>query len=132
MPPCITRYSDPQFYFNEISCYANWKVDKVIECSQLFDPEVDVINHIDESDGTTEYEICLMNKQAQFETCLFALYLHSNAACYTEFTKPCYDEYDITGDDEALQMCLEGAAWEIEACQKEAEENFYFQYLNSN
>lgn len=127
MPPCIPRYADGS-YLNELFCYTNWKVE-ALECDPLFNQDEDQYDTFDETDGITEYERCLMNSRAKFDVCMLAIDTHVNANCYKQFTQPCYEEYEITNDNEALQVCLESVQWEINACIEETTDNFYFKYL---
>ncbi len=128
MPVCLPRYTDG-FYPNELYCYSNWEVNRIEQCDPLFNSVIDQYDVIDEADGTSEYEICLMNNRAQFDVCMLSLQMQVYAACSQQFTQPCYDEFDITGDNDALQACLEGVQWEIDACTEDIRYNFYFSYL---
>lgn len=128
MPPCLPRYGE-YFYENELFCYSNYRVDSIEECDPLFDSNIDQYDVIDDYDGITEYEICLMNKVAQLEVCMMGIGLKAYFSCSNEYSQPCYDEYETAGDDQTLQTCLDGIQWEIDNCTDEVRDNFYLKYL---
>ena len=105
LPPCIPEYQEG-FLKNEIYCYANWKAITEKECNPLFELEIDLYGEVDESNGISEYEICSMNAIAQFDTCLLGVALQATQPCFNLFD-PCYEEFDATGDNEALSACFE-------------------------
>ncbi len=129
MPPCIPRFEDDIFYINELFCYANWKYYRAISCDPLFNPDTDIYNVIDER-NRTPYDICLMNKQAQFDVCLLSIDLNAYSHCHTTYSETCDDEYEITGNYEAYQVCLESIAPQVDECSKGITDNFILTYIN--
>lgn len=128
VPSCLPLDSEGGYLENELFCYANWKVNNHEQCDPLFDQYVDEYGVIDESDGiSSSYEICLMNINAIFDLCSFRIAIQGiSSICYEPYTQPCYEEYAITGDDEALGICLEAVQWEIDNCSQDLLGQFYF------
>lgn len=119
LPLCIPRIPQPQGVpvpTNELWCYANWKADAKT-CDQFYVPALDRYMVINESDGTSQYEICLMNQQAMMDVCALSMNLRCNSnTCWMPLTKPCYDEYEITQDDAALAACIAEVQPQVDAC----------------
>jgi hypothetical protein len=121
IPSCIPRYTDIEqgndAPTNELWCYVNWKMDQ-LDCDQYFDPATDKYKIIDESDGTTRYEVCLMNKEAMKDVCASMQHIRCWASCRTELYRPCYQEYDLTHDQTVLDECLAKIQPKLEKCEK--------------
>ena len=134
LAPCISRIPQPpevEVPTNELWCYANWKAD-ALACDVLFNPALDRYMIIEESDGTTQYEICLMNKQSMMDVCALSLNLRCNSnACWHPLTKPCYDEYEITHDDEALAACIDEVQPQIDYCIEENCYSYFYDIPNN-
>jgi hypothetical protein len=103
MPPCLPSY-DEGYLKNEIYCYSNWKVGVKEECESQFDPAVDEKDVVDETNGVSQYEICLMNKMAQFDVCLMGMDMQVYSGCYNSYSTP----------------------EEVDACYQEIVDQFYF------
>lgn len=128
LPPCIEPFDsgneDP--VINELYCYAHTQISFTM-CEEDFDPSSDQLGEIDLTNGKSEYELCLLNMMVMFDICMTQVELDVSLPCYNDIQKPCYDEYDLTNDSDALSTCLAQVQDEVDACV-EGQGTPYFSY----
>jgi hypothetical protein len=124
LPDCIPKFIDWQvddpLPKDELWCYANVRLNVRDMCDPIYDPTVDVYGVINNSNLTpTPYEICLRNMAAQYDLCSVVLELFCYSDCYNQYIAPCYEQYEITGDQAVLDACLENAGPLSAQCELE-------------
>lgn len=121
LPDCIPKFPEMQpedpFPFNELWGYANIRFLVREDCDPIYDPTVDVAGIINNSNLTpTPYEICLKNKAAQYDVLMLSVDMYCMSYCSSTYMSPCYREFNITGDQIALDICLADAQPLIDQC----------------
>jgi hypothetical protein len=119
IPPINQQVVDP-YPRDEIWCYASVRLRVQEKCDPIYDPTVDEFGIINNSNLTpTSYEICLRNRAAEYDVCSFSVELHCYSDCYNLYIAPCYEQYEITGDQAVLEACLASAEPLSAQCQME-------------